>query len=180
MSDKEEKGEKEEFQRFSISLPTDLFKEFEDFRIKANISRSDAIRKAMREYITKGIAEQKKLEGESITAVIILYMTHAWQGHDHDHEKISFAEHSHEHSHDDISKVEEANYFSYPDTDLIKINHLEHIFHDIIINETHVHSEHDKCLLIIPVKGSGARIEDFYQKVIPHKSILSHYLIIED
>jgi metal-responsive CopG/Arc/MetJ family transcriptional regulator len=180
MSEKEEKEEKGEFQRFSVSLPMDLFNQFEDFRNKTNTSRSDAIRKAMREYITKGMKEQKRLGSETGTAVIIIYMEHAWQGHDHSHEKISTEEHSHEHSHDNTTKLESASYFSYPDTDLIKINHLEHIFHDIIINETHLHCEHDKCLIIIPVKGPGDRIEEFYQKIIPHKSILSHYLIIEN
>ncbi|MHA2050354.1 MAG: CopG family ribbon-helix-helix protein [Promethearchaeota archaeon] len=37
----------EEYKRFTISLPEKLYEQFEKFRNKLGISRSDAIRKAM-------------------------------------------------------------------------------------------------------------------------------------
>jgi len=43
--------EKEKFQRFSVSLPEDLLNDFDIIREKIGMSRSDAIRKAMRNFI---------------------------------------------------------------------------------------------------------------------------------
>ncbi|MHA1786321.1 MAG: ribbon-helix-helix protein, CopG family [Candidatus Helarchaeota archaeon] len=43
--------EKEKYQRFSVSLPEDLLNDFDEVRKKVDMSRSDAIRKAMRDYI---------------------------------------------------------------------------------------------------------------------------------
>ncbi|MHA1311297.1 MAG: CopG family ribbon-helix-helix protein [Candidatus Helarchaeota archaeon] len=45
--------EKEQFQRFSVSLPHDLLEEFDSIREEIGMSRSDAIRKAMRNFITE-------------------------------------------------------------------------------------------------------------------------------
>ena len=47
----------EKFQRFSVSLPKNLLEEFDLVINSRNMTRSDAIRKAMREYIIK----EKKL-----------------------------------------------------------------------------------------------------------------------
>ncbi|MHA1323934.1 MAG: CopG family ribbon-helix-helix protein, partial [Candidatus Helarchaeota archaeon] len=43
----------EKFQRFSVSLPKKLLEEFDQIINILNMSRSDAIRKAMRDYITR-------------------------------------------------------------------------------------------------------------------------------
>lgn len=172
--------EKEEFHRFSISLPKKLFDEFESFRELYGISRSDAIRKAMRDYITKETREQRLHSEEMTTAVIILNLLHVWEGHDHDHDSLSNESHSSHHAEDDPTQILSATYFSYPDSDLIKINHLEHLYHDIVLSKMHVHSAHEQCVLIIPVKGSGSRIHEFYHHVIQLKSVLSHNLVIEN
>jgi metal-responsive CopG/Arc/MetJ family transcriptional regulator len=204
-------SEKEEFQRFTISLPNDLFQSFEDFRNKNNLSRSDAIRKAMWEYTQKQTEAIRTLSDEHLTAVIIIYMTHAYPGDKHDHDQLSADEHSlmhqskqkhsehhqnhenhepHDHhakndkgsgsDHNEIEEILTSTYFTYPDTDLIKINHLEHLFHDIVLTQLHVHADHEKCIVIIPVKGSGIRINEFYRNVVQLKSILSHQLIVEE
>lgn len=173
-------NEKEEFHRFSISLPKKLFDEFENFRELYGISRSDAIRKAMRDYITKETREQMIHSEFITTAVIILSLKHDWEGHNHDHDSITKELHSHHHAEEDPSQILSSTYFSYPDSDLIKINHLEHLYHDIVLSKMHVHSAHEQCILIIPVKGAGSRIYEFYQYVIQLKSVLSHNLIIEN
>jgi len=45
--------EKEQFQRFSVSLPENLLNEFDMIREKIGMNRSDAVRKAMRNFITE-------------------------------------------------------------------------------------------------------------------------------
>ncbi|MHA1269749.1 MAG: CopG family ribbon-helix-helix protein [Candidatus Helarchaeota archaeon] len=45
--------EKEKFQRFSVSLPERLLNEFDKIREDIGMTRSDAIRKAMRNFITE-------------------------------------------------------------------------------------------------------------------------------
>ncbi len=172
--------EKEEFHRFSISLPKALFAEFETFREQHEISRSDAIRKAMRDYVIKETREQKLISDGTTTGIVILGLKHVWEGHYHDHETISAEAHSHHHAADEPSQILNTNYFNYPDSDQIKINHLEHLYHDIVLSKLHIHSSHEKCILIIPVQGSGKRISEFYSYVTKLKSVLSHDLIIED
>ncbi|MBN2155293.1 MAG: hypothetical protein JW776_04570 [Candidatus Lokiarchaeota archaeon] len=173
-------SDKEEFHRFSISLPKAQFEEFEAFRANYGINRSDAIRKAMRDYLIKETREEKLISDKFTTAVIIICLEHLWEGHDHDHTVLSTESHSVQHAEDDASHILMAHYFNYPDSDLIKINHLEHLYHDIVLTKMHVHSAHERCILIIPVKGSGKRINEFYQHVIQLKSVLSHDLIIEN
>lgn len=45
--------EKEKFSRISVSLPEDLLDEFDMLREEIGMSRSDAIRKAMRNFLTE-------------------------------------------------------------------------------------------------------------------------------
>lgn len=62
----------EKFQRFSVSLPKNLLKEF-DLVIKAlGMSRSDAIRKAMREYITRYKSESIPKEGIVVGSITLI------------------------------------------------------------------------------------------------------------
>ncbi|MHA1312718.1 MAG: nickel-responsive transcriptional regulator NikR [Candidatus Helarchaeota archaeon] len=64
--------EKEKYQRFSVSLPEDLRKEFDNVCEKIGMSRSDAIRKAMRDYIGEYrlAHEDKSLSSGSITIIL--------------------------------------------------------------------------------------------------------------
>ncbi|TFG01357.1 MAG: ribbon-helix-helix protein, CopG family, partial [Promethearchaeota archaeon] len=41
----------DEYKRFTVSLPKTLYQEFEKFRKKLEVSRSDAVRKAMHRYM---------------------------------------------------------------------------------------------------------------------------------
>jgi metal-responsive CopG/Arc/MetJ family transcriptional regulator len=168
--------EKTEYERFSVSLPTNLFHEFEEFREKNNLSRSDSIRKAMRDYLDKETKVERISSELNTSAIIVLTLEHTWEGMNHDHDKITFEEHSTDHSEDSLNSIMSSNYFTKPDTDLIKINHIEHFFHDIVITKIHVHLEHDKCKLIIPVKGAGSRIKRFYDRILQLKSIISYNL----
>ena len=42
---------KDEYKRFTVSLPPELYEDFEKFRNKLGISRSDGIRKAMYSFM---------------------------------------------------------------------------------------------------------------------------------
>jgi len=173
---------KEDYERFSISLPKDLFEEFEYYRKSNNITRSEAIRRGMRMYlknISKLKETEKSMENKPVVGVICLLLEHYYIGDKHDHSNISLKEHSEAHLHDSLDEVLDKNYYYYQDTDLIKLNHIEHNYHDIVTNQLHIHSEHDRCLIIIPVKGPSNRIREFYSKIISLKSILSHDIFIE-
>ncbi|MHA1729469.1 MAG: CopG family ribbon-helix-helix protein [Promethearchaeota archaeon] len=104
--------EKKEFQRFSISLPKSLFTKFESFREENNMERSDAIRKAMREYLYKEKKEHLLNEKEKISAVVILTIKHLWEGdiQDHNHDNLSSDEHSKEHSHEKMGNQKDQGY----------------------------------------------------------------------
>jgi metal-responsive CopG/Arc/MetJ family transcriptional regulator len=82
-------NEKEEYKRFSISLPKNLFEEFEHLTSTRNTSRSDAIRKAMSDYMLKLSADERLISMEHTTAIIILNMEHTYHGDTHDHSHIS-------------------------------------------------------------------------------------------
>ncbi|MHA1651243.1 MAG: CopG family ribbon-helix-helix protein [Candidatus Helarchaeota archaeon] len=63
----------EKFQRFSVSLPKSLLEEFDSVIKLLNMTRSDAIRKAMREYIIKNkktLTPEKGIVVGSITLIL--------------------------------------------------------------------------------------------------------------
>ena len=68
----DKKGEK--YQRFSVSLPETLLNEFDEVANHFNISRSDAIRKAMRDYI--GTFVEKHNPNDEIAGSITTVMMH--------------------------------------------------------------------------------------------------------
>jgi len=64
---------KKKYQRFTVSLPEPLLEEFDKIIKKRDISRSDAIRKIMREFIEeKGaeLADQGDFKAGSITCIL--------------------------------------------------------------------------------------------------------------
>jgi len=180
MNEEKNQSEKsDQYERFTISLPTQLFHEFENYRKKNNLSRSDSTRKAMRDYLDKETEQERIRSLEKISAVIILKLEHSWEGKDHEHDRISFDEHEQNHKEDNLDSILNTNKnIPKPDKDLIKINRIEHFFHDIVISKIHLHLEHEQCMLIIPVKGSGKRIHDFYTSVTSLKTVISYDLII--
>ena len=85
--------EKEKYQRFSVSLPEDLLKDFDEVVEGHGMTRSDAIRKAMRDFIG-GFKEEENPE-EHVAGSITTILNH--------HEKtglmdeLTHLEHHHEH-----------------------------------------------------------------------------------
>ncbi|MDX1798914.1 MAG: CopG family ribbon-helix-helix protein [Candidatus Lokiarchaeia archaeon] len=163
----------EEYKRFTISLPQNLYSKFEEFRNKLGISRSDAIRKAM--YLFMVQEENISVVSENVVGCIALIMTHEHIELDtqHSHEKIHDAEHNHDYSSRSI-------YANVQQTDEILKNDIQHHFHDIIISTMHVHLEYEKCLEIIAVSGSFERVKKLKDDLQKLKSILSIGFFIID
>ena len=96
-----------EYKRFTVSVPEKLYEDFEQFRMKKEMSRSDCIRKAMTAYM---INEENihSLSGD-VVGCITMIMSHEHfdpthkHPHEHDNEitqdhgHIQDTEHPHEH-----------------------------------------------------------------------------------
>ncbi|MFX1295970.1 MAG: nickel-responsive transcriptional regulator NikR [Promethearchaeota archaeon] len=62
----------EKFQRFSVSLPKNLLEEFDSVIKSLGMTRSDAIRKIMREYITRYKSEKTPEEGFVLGSITLI------------------------------------------------------------------------------------------------------------
>ncbi len=163
----------EEYKRFTISLPQELYDKFEEFRNKLGISRSDAIRKAM--YLFMIQEENISVVSENVIGCIAIIMAHEHidLNHQHSHEESHDFEHNHDYSSRSI-------YANVQQTDEILKNDIQHHFHDIIISTMHVHLEYEKCLEIIAVSGSFERVKKLKDDLQRLKSILSIGFFIID
>lgn len=162
----------EEYKRFTVSLPKDLYEEFETFRKKLDMSRSNAVRKAMHRYMA---IDESSLETEGdVVGSIAMIMSHEHidEEHEHFHEKDTDM-----HDHDFSSRPIYANVHQ---TDLILNNDIQHHFADVIISTMHVHIKYDKCVEIIAVSGDYNRIKNLKQDLERLRSVLSIDLFIID
>ncbi len=165
--------ESPEYKRFSISLPSDLLDEFDAFvTSKHKLSRSDAIRKAMRNFITSD--EWKDLQGTRVGSITIL-MSHGTPLHER-HVHGDDQHEPYEHDHGDRNHVDHEH--AEPHVDLLRDNEIEHIYKDVIVSTLHVHLEDDRCLEIIAIKGIAARIKELYEKLIALKGVEMHGISI--
>ena len=175
----------EEYKRFTVSLPEDLYRVFEEFRKNLSISRSEAIRKAMHQLM---ISEESVLVSSgNVIGCITLIMTH--YHFDVKHEHPDSEDHSVEHSH---HLEDEKNHFHNHDygstsiyanihqTDEILKNDIQHHFRDIIISTMHIHLEFEKCLEIIAVSGPFKRVKKLKDDLHRLKSIISIGFFIID
>ncbi|MFO8018674.1 MAG: ribbon-helix-helix protein, CopG family [Promethearchaeia archaeon] len=164
----------EEYKRFTVSLPQDLFTKFEEFRKNLDVSRSDAIRKAMKAYMVS--EENIDITSGDVVGCIAMIMTHEHiepQKKDTTTEqKATEEEHSHEngetdtHSHGEGEDHEHFHEFtSHPlyanvhQTDMLLNNDIQHHFGDVIISKMHIHLQFNKCLEIIAVSGPYERVK---------------------
>ncbi|MFX0106107.1 MAG: CopG family ribbon-helix-helix protein [Candidatus Hodarchaeota archaeon] len=163
----------EEYKRFTISLPQDLYNKFEEFRNKLGISRSDAIRKAMHLFMIQ--EENISVVSENVVGCITIMMAHEHVvlNYDHSHKSLPENEHDHDYASGSI-------YANVQQTDEILKNDIQHHFHDIIISTMHVHLEYEKCLEIIAVSGSYKRVKKLKDDLQRLKSVLSIGFFIID
>lgn len=176
----------EEYKRFTVSLPKDLYEEFEEFRNKLGISRSDCIRKAMQSFMVS--EENISLTSENVVGCISLIMRHEHFDSKHSHENNEGDQQIHEHPHDidhehihhDHEYDSQPIYANIQQTDEILKNDIQHHFHDIIISTLHIHLEFEKCLEIIAVSGSYQRVKKLKDDLQKLRSVLSIGFFIID
>ncbi|MFO7797147.1 MAG: CopG family ribbon-helix-helix protein [Promethearchaeati archaeon] len=162
----------EEYKRFTVSLPKTLYQEFEKFRKKLEVSRSDAVRKAMHRYMA--IEENLPESAGDVVGCIAMIMSHEHIGEEQDHIHENDTD---THDHDFKSRPIYANIHQ---TDLILNNDIQHHFADVIVSTMHVHIEYEKCIEIIAVSGDYNRIRDLKQDLERLKSVLSIDFFIID
>ncbi len=163
----------EEYKRFTVSLPQDLYDKFEEFRDKLGISRSDAIRKAMHLFMIQ--EENISVVSENVVGCITIMMAHEHVvlNHEHSHEHLNDIHHDHDYSSRSI-------YANVQQTDEILKNDIQHHFHEIIISTMHVHLEYKKCLEIIAVSGPYKDVKKLKDSLQRLKSIFSIGFFIID
>jgi metal-responsive CopG/Arc/MetJ family transcriptional regulator len=183
------------FKRFTVSLPEYLYKEFEAFRKKKHMSRSDSIRKAMTSYMVSEKSVED-LTGDVIGCITMI-MAHEHfdpkgvHPHKHDEKYINEHKHENEHEHSHVHNFQEGidhdhDYSSRPiyaniqQTDLILSNDLQHHFGDVIISTMHIHIEFGKCLEIIAVSGPHHRVKNLYESLQRLRTVLSIGFFVVD
>jgi len=170
----------EEYKRFTVSLPKDLYDKFEVYRNNLGISRSDSIRKAM--YSLMASEESIPNASGNVVGCIPIIMLHEHFTDKHDKE--GSIEQSHEINHDD--KQHDHGYDSRPiyasvqQTDEILKNDIQHHFYDVITSTLHVHLEFEKCLEIIAVSGSFERVKKLKEALQRLRSVVSIQFFIID
>jgi len=171
----------EEYKRFTVSLPPQLYDELEAFRNKLGISRSDFIRKAIHSFM---ISEDSLIKTSgNVVGCITLIMAHEHfkpeqeQNNEYIHHNQIDHDHNHHHDHEYGSKPVYAN---IQQSDELLKNDIQHHFYDIIISTMHIHLEFEKCLEIIAVSGPFDRVKKLKDDLQRLKSIISIGFFIID
>ncbi|TFF84489.1 MAG: CopG family ribbon-helix-helix protein [Promethearchaeota archaeon] len=170
----------EEYKRFTISLPPELYEEIETFRNKLGISRSDFIRKAIYSYL---IGEETiPVDSDNVVGCISLIMAHRHikpenDQNNHIHSKEVDHDANHHHDHEFTSRP---IYVNVHQSDEILKTDIQHHFGDIIISTMHIHLEFEKCLEIIAVSGPKARVIQLKEDLQALKSVISTGFFIID
>jgi len=157
------------FDRISFTLPVNLRDKFETLRIQLNLSRSDAIRKAIQEFLVQESKKRGK-NGKFSNKQIIGTITYIEKSHIHAHPPNR--EHSHgdkedgmnltksgEHSHETQNRQ---YYVPREKMEFIEANEIQHSFLDVILSALHIHAGAEKCMEIIAVKGNYERVLSLY------------------
>lgn len=163
----------EEYKRFTVSLPQDLYEKFEEFREKLAISRSDAIRKAMHTFMIS--EENIPVSSGNVVGCITLIMTHEHFDIKHEHKNNTDHEYYHDHEYSSTSM-----YANVQQTDEILKTDIQHHFHEIIISTMHIHLEFEKCLEIIAVSGPYEHVKRLKEDLQRLKSVISVGFFIID
>ncbi len=174
---------KEEYKRFTVSLPPELYENFEKFRNKLGISRSDGIRKAMHSFMIQD-EDILKTSG-NVAGCLTLIMAHEHikqvdeviKEHSHHHV------HNHNHDHEELHDHEFTSqpiYANVQQTDALLSKDIQHHYGDVIIANMHIHLEYEKCMEIIAVSGPYDRINKLKQNLQKLKSVISIGFFVVD
>ncbi|MHA1612280.1 MAG: CopG family ribbon-helix-helix protein [Promethearchaeota archaeon] len=183
---------KKDYTRFSVSIPTHTYEEFEKIRTHLNITRSDAIHKGMKLYLKNRVEMSENSDKIEILGTIS-YLEKAHVHHyniipeseilSHSHEGEHKNEHEHEHEHkqehkqshirsiDKLKKGSESYYYPKEQQEFIEINALQHNFLYEIISTTHIHTGPEKCMIVMAVRGNLKRIHLLVNSLRAFKTI---------
>ena len=167
----------EEYKRFTVSLPKDLYDKFDTFRKSLGISSlSDAVRKAMYNFMTS--EENLPEKSGNVVGCISIVFTHEHfisKEEEHEHSTSEHDEYLHDHDYDSGPI-----YANVQQTDEILKNDIQHHFHDIILSVMHLHLEFEKCLELIAVSGPYDRVRKLKEDLQRLKNVLSLGFFIVD
>ena len=172
-------GDSDRYKRLSISLPPDLFSEFEKMRKQLNQTRSDAVRKAMNSYL---IEQKNVIEREPSKQNIVACISYVEKSHIHAHppqkshshgesakkteQNQGKGEHTHEHHSED-----QLYYVPVEQIEFLKANEIQHEYLDVIQSSMHIHIGAESCMEVISCSGSHKRIDQLYQSLQKLKTI---------
>lgn len=167
----------EEYKRFTVSLPKELYEKFDTFRKDLGISSlSDGVRKAMHNFMTSEENIPDKA-GNVVGCISIIFSHEHFISKEGEHHHSSSENHENFHDHDyDSSPI----YANVQQTNEILKNDIQHHFHDIILSVMHLHLEFEKCLEIIAVSGSYNRVRKLKEDLQRLKNVLSVGFFIVD
>lgn len=60
----------------------------------------------------------------------------------------------------------------------VKLNNIQHHYHDVVLSSQHFHLENDHCLEIVAVKGISKRLTELSDKLIGLKGIIHGKLVM--
>ena len=167
----------EEYKRFTVSLPKELYDKFDTFRKNLGISSlSDGVRKAMYHFMTS--EENFPDKAGNVVGCISIIFTHEHfisKEEEHEHSASEHDEHLHDHDYDSGPI-----YANVQQTDEILKNDIQHHFHDIILSVMHLHLEFEKCLELIAVSGPYDRVRKLKEDLQRLKNVLSLGFFIVD
>lgn len=197
--------QKKEHERFSVSVPADVNGEFEELRNKLNISRSDAIKKAMQLFINRENDQLKDPDSGMILGTITYLEKSHVHGHpryeteeirfgldainqsddDHEKEKIEPEEDGKElpHHHGELIHTHEPTdgyYTPIEKLESVQITELEHTYLDVIISTTHIHAGPEKCMLVLAVRGNLKKIRELVKKLSQFKIVENIQFVIAE
>lgn len=61
---------------------------------------------------------------------------------------------------------------------LVKLNEIQHDYHELILSSQHFHLDHDTCLEIIAVKGRARLLQEVANLILSRKGIIHGKLVM--
>jgi CopG family nickel-responsive transcriptional regulator len=61
---------------------------------------------------------------------------------------------------------------------LVKLNEIQHDYHEMILSSQHFHLDHDTCLEIIAVKGRARLLQELADLILSRKGIIHGKLVM--
>ncbi len=175
---------KKEYTRFSVSIPTHIYEDFEKVRTHLDNTRSDAIRKSMNLYLKDQVEiseDPSKIEILGTISYLEKAHVHRYDinpeseiishSHEHEHEKNHEHEHSHSFPMDKLRRDSGSYYYPKEQQEFIEINALQHNFLHEIISTTHIHTGPEKCMIVMAVRGNLQRIHLLVNNLRAFKTI---------